>query len=533
MSWTKANRSTNSASLKVAFSVFAVIGLIFAAGALNARAQSFTEAFNDITTLTGSGWFMQNNSGALGSGTWFQGNPAVFPAQAGATNAYLGVNFNSGAGTTTISNWMLTPNRTFNNGDTISFWTRTTDPDPPIFPDRLQVRLSTAGASTNVGTGPTAVGDFTTLLLDINPTYTTTGYPSVWTQMTITLSGLPAGGASGRIAFRYFVENGGTTGANSDYIGIDTFAYTANTGGPAAPDAQIDYNGDGKSDWSIVRPAGPNPSDFMTWWNSWNTIGPVSPVTWGIQSDEFVPADYDGDTKDDIAVYRAGSPSTWYILNSNGNTIRVETFGQTGDDPSIVADYTADNKDDIAVYRINAAAGGNNTWFYKSQGAAFVSVVFGTNSGAGGDFPAPGDYDGDNKADFVVQRNQSGTGVFYKLLTTGVFTAEVFGNGTELIVPGDYDGDGKTDVATAGIVGGNWQWNYRSSMTGATVTDTWGVATDIPIVGNYCGDNRSDYAVWRSGGVSTFFAMAPVVRNICTQTWGTTGDLPVGIEYTH
>ena len=29
----------------------------------------------------------------------------------------------------------------------------------------------------------------------------------------------------GRLAFRYFVENGGPTGANSDYIGIDTFQF--------------------------------------------------------------------------------------------------------------------------------------------------------------------------------------------------------------------------------------------------------------------------------------------------------------------
>src|SRR2546428_3306592 len=52
-----------------------------------------------------------------------------------------------------------------------SFYTRTVD--MPSFPDRLQVRMSTNGASSNVGTTATDVGDFTTLLLDINPTYTT------------------------------------------------------------------------------------------------------------------------------------------------------------------------------------------------------------------------------------------------------------------------------------------------------------------------------------------------------------------------
>ena len=50
--------------------------------------------------------------------------------------------------------------------------------------------MSTNGTSQNVGTTATSVGDFTTLLLDINPTYTTTGYPNVWTNFVVTISGL-------------------------------------------------------------------------------------------------------------------------------------------------------------------------------------------------------------------------------------------------------------------------------------------------------------------------------------------------------
>ena len=38
-----------------------------------------------------------------------------------------------------------------------------------MFADRLELRLSTNGASTNVGTTTTSVGDFTTLLLTVNP----------------------------------------------------------------------------------------------------------------------------------------------------------------------------------------------------------------------------------------------------------------------------------------------------------------------------------------------------------------------------
>ncbi len=174
---------------------------------------------------------MQNNS-QPGPGTtnWFQGNSDVFPAQGGAATSYIGTNFNNGTGTSTLSNWLLTPPVSLQNGVVLSFWTRTVD--APAFPDRLQVRMSTNGASTNVGTTATDVGDFTTMLLDINPTYTIDGYPNVWTQFTVTLSGI-ASPTTGRLAMRYFVENGGPSGVNSDFIGIDTLSISGGCGTPA------------------------------------------------------------------------------------------------------------------------------------------------------------------------------------------------------------------------------------------------------------------------------------------------------------
>ena len=192
-----------------------------------APACALTEGFDNVTTLVPGGWFEKNNSQPLGGTSWFQGNSGVFASQSGAANAYIAVNFASGSGTATISNWLLTPPLTLQNGAQLTFWTRTVS--PAQFPDRLQVRQSLNGFSTNVGTTATDVGDFTTLLLDINPTYSTApypvGYPIVFTQFTVTLSGIGAS-TPGRLAFRYFVENGGVNGANSDYIGIDTVQYS-------------------------------------------------------------------------------------------------------------------------------------------------------------------------------------------------------------------------------------------------------------------------------------------------------------------
>jgi hypothetical protein len=201
-----------------------VIGVI----ATTANAQSFTEGFEDITQLVNNGWYSENLSSPAGTTEWFQGNDGVFAAQAGAPTSYIGANFNNTAGTGTISNWLVTPIITFNNGDVISFYTSTGAGS--TWPDRLELRLSVNGGSVNVGVLATDVGDYTTLLTSVNPNLTTGGYPETWTQYTVTITGL-TGPTQGRAAFRYYVTNGGPSGSNSNYIGIDSFEYTAN---PAA-----------------------------------------------------------------------------------------------------------------------------------------------------------------------------------------------------------------------------------------------------------------------------------------------------------
>jgi hypothetical protein len=204
----------------------ALCGLVAFGFSSKSDAQAITEGFDNVAGLAGSGWFQQLNGTPVGLQTsWGQGDIAVFNAQSGAANSYVFANFQMVTGNNIISSWLLTPNRTFRNGDVITFYTRKPVPNPTDYPDRLQVRLSTNGASTNVGTGSGGTGDFTTMLLEINPTQAVGGYPTSWTQYTITISGLPAP-TSGRVAFRYYVTGGGPTGSASDYIGIDNFVYT-------------------------------------------------------------------------------------------------------------------------------------------------------------------------------------------------------------------------------------------------------------------------------------------------------------------
>jgi subtilisin family serine protease len=187
-----------------------------------AAALFLTEGFDDVGLLAGKGWGMTNNSQPLGTTGWFQGNPGVFPSHQGASNSYVAANFLNGSGVATISNWLLTPPLVLRNGETVSFYTRSTGSS---FPDRLQVRMSLNGDSTDVGSTATSVGDFTELLAEINPGQTVGGYPTTWTEVSVTLSGISEP-TIGRIAMRYFVTNGGPSGSASDYIGIDTFRFS-------------------------------------------------------------------------------------------------------------------------------------------------------------------------------------------------------------------------------------------------------------------------------------------------------------------
>jgi hypothetical protein len=311
---------------------------------------------------------------------------------------------------------------------------------------------------------------------------------------------------------------------------------------PANVQHVSDYNGDGKTDFALVRNTGGGAGGQITWFINLNGSPTTYASAWGISTDFFVPADYDGDNKTDIAVWRSGEPTVaaFYILQSNGNTVRIEPFGQSGDDPSVVEDYDGDGKTDVAVWREGAAAGQQSTFFYRGTLNNPQGNTTYVPWGIFGDFPAPGDYDGDGRGDFVVQRNNGGgQGRFWMLQTTAGFETVVFGGATDLIVPGDYDGDGKTDIATARGIGGVYHWFYRPSSTGvisgAPFAQFGNTLTDYIVQGDYDGDGKTDAAVWRpsaSAGTSAFWFRGSTSGTVSVP-FGQQGDYPPANYNTH
>ena len=289
-------------------------------------------------------------------------------------------------------------------------------------------------------------------------------------------------------------------GGNDEWIGIDDISATACTG--PAPPAAVDYNGDGRTDYAVVR----NISGQLRWFLNNNISGsPTVALDWGQIGDSILAGDYDGDGLSDIAVWRQapGTNSAFYILRSGINTVLVVPFGVIGDDPSVVGDYDGDGKTDLAVYRPGATPGQQSTWFYRSSAAATSAITY-IPWGVNGDKVAPGDYDGDGRSDFVVARTEGSGNYRYwmRFASTGAVSAsEVWGVSGDFLAPGDYDGDGKTDLVAIRAAGGNgpFTWFVRASGGVAHQELVWGTSTSDQVTqGDYDGDGRTDIAIWRS-----------------------------------
>lgn len=281
-----------------------------------------------------------------------------------------------------------------------------------------------------------------------------------------------------RLRWRFGADNntapvGG--GWNIDNISIKTNFSCFVSG---TPKTRADFDGDGKTDLSVFRPSS------GTWYIDGSTQG-FSGMKWGQNGDQIVPEDYDGDGKTDFAIYRApanGNP-TFFVLNSNGFVFTQGWWG-LGTDRPMPGDYDGDGKADFAVFRPS-----DNIWYIlKSSGGMDF-----TPWGATGDVQVRGDYDGDGKTDRAIYRG----GQWWILQSSGGQKVFNWGLATDKPVPADYDGDGRDDIAVYRPSDGTW-YIVKSSNGGFDFVK-FGISTDVPVPGDYDGDGKADQALYRDG----------------------------------
>ena len=273
----------------------------------------------------------------------------------------------------------------------------------------------------------------------------------------------------------------------------------------------------GSGQLSVFRP-----SNGVWYTTEANDAGAFSAIRWGLSTDVLVPADYDGDGIIDPAVWR-GDSGTWYIQRSSDSRTVYIKWGMTSDYPTgslpdvpVAADYDGDGRAEIAIWRPDTGQwfvlGSRFEYDYKN------AEVF--NWGKLGDVPVQRDYDGDGRTDFAVFRPNGNRWYIFRSASQ-TWSVQTFGTaGADRLVPADYTGDGKADIAV--YRGGTWY--IKDSTGGSTEQMQFGFSDGIAVPGDYDSDGKTDLAVYRKGTWYIYDSSTPRLRSVA---FGNEGDMPL------
>ena len=326
-----------------------------------------------------------------------------------------------------------------------------------------------------------------------------------WVQITSPVQ-------SGNSTVTFNVQPNVSASSRTASVTVSGQTFSVNQAG--AVGKRFDFDGDGKADLSIFRPAN------GVWWvlNS-GLAGSYSAVPFGLSTDKTTPADYDGDRKTDFSIYRGG---IWYIFQSLTNTIRIDSWG-IATDTAVPGDYDGDGKADLAIYRANEA-----NWYVRRSIDSSYQV---TNFGLSTDKPIPADFDGDGRMDFAVYRpgaNTAAASSWSTLNSSNNAAATIqFGNGGDIAVPADFDGDGRDNIAVFRPSTGTWYTSTNPATNYGAVQ--FGMSGDIPAPADFDGDGKADVAVFRQG---IWYILNSGNGTVRTDFWGISSDKAIPASYT-
>lgn len=341
---------------------------------------------------------------------------------------------------------------------------------------------------------------------------------------------------------------------SDEWVGVDDINVTG-TGGPTpTPPARgtlYDFTGDGRTDWTTFRFGATTGAPIR-----WRVVGnPASPVPnaafirefdYGLTGDRIVPADYVGDRKTDMTVWRSG---IYYVAQfptgTGGITLdRAVQWGQSLDLAGSEGDYDGDGKIDYTVQRADFVSN-TLTWFIMSSSTNTMRAVrFG--AAANGFLPVtfPGaDFTGDGRDELIIANGVGALGgpITYVIgdAVTGAGIATIpWGDAATdyAIPPADYTGDGRADLVAwrgrTGTAADAGVWYIRNTATGAATGTRFGIAAatgtegDLAVRGDYDGDGKHDIGVYRRSN-QTFYVLSSSNGSLLFQQSGAVGDFPL------
>lgn len=307
-----------------------------------------------------------------------------------------------------------------------------------------------------------------------------------------------------------------------------------------------DFTGDARTDFTVLTLQNGSGSQI-----NWKTLrnpgipGPgnafIRTFAFGRVPEQITAADFIGDAKTDISIYRTSEFQFYETLFPETSVALVNyvNWGQAGDNIGRDGDYDGDGKDDETIVRV---VSNQLQWWYKGTTSGDRVVTFGATGVNFATFAFQGaDFTNDGRDELVICQidgtdasvrwfvGDSVTGAPVLELNWGDFDFDY------LINPDDYTGDGFADLAVWRAGGearpDHRAWYIRDTTTGAQLPLVFFglggfVGGDIPLRGNYDGDQKADIAVFRPS-TREWFWINSSNGSLGIQQWGDAGDTPL------
>ena len=211
--------------------------------------------------------------------------------------------------------------------------------------------------------------------------------------------------------------------------------------------------------------------------------------------------DWDGDGRDEVAVFRRTPAGVFAMYSAEGSLPQV-VFGR-GFDAPVTGDWNGDGVAQVGVRRQRT-----RTFLLRRPDGTAVRRQFGLV----GDLPVTGDWDGDGDSDLGVWR--PGAARFRLLQPDDTQRVVRLGAAGSQPVTGDWDGDGTTDVGVYDAATATFalRWTAADGST-ATSSVLLGSGSDLPVTGDWNGDGVSDLGTW-TPATATF-----ALRTTTTVPW--------------